>query len=483
MAFAILLNSCSKDDLSTEVREETNVEAKADRPSGNLEYSPLGSEYSKTQAREIFSKALAVTIANDREVKDFLVKKAKEQFNGDFEVLYLMVKDERMGRATLAQKLEFYYQKYYKDELPRNFFSDEIVKADPYMTLYIDELYFRNPELLANPVTVAFQTAEIDDTQVEYYDGYNADGKLVKVTSYESKDAIFGVKENERIVLLDKKTLTSINGNTIKDFLFFPPPTDPCDDLLNAIVALFTQAVITGNDFLIVQVMELNELYQCICLGDCDDPDSDGDGIPDNEDDCPDEWGPASNNGCPEPVGCIEPAGCDRTIRDDKDEIYKFKFTNCASYSSTSELFEGKREMRASITYAYLDLGGTAQTSTILKAGSFSKGTLRNANFWGTCTSTKWVTVNWETFNWDYCTHGEQIYIYWYEKDSGDAQGSFSIGFTFTLGPVSVPVNLTLPITNQDDELGGSLVQYCDPANGSGSLYNTGNINFYYRMP
>jgi outer membrane protein OmpA-like peptidoglycan-associated protein len=31
-------------------------------------------------------------------------------------------------------------------------------------------------------------------------------------------------------------------------------------------------------------------------------PDRDGDGVPDNKDNCPDEPGPASNNGCPEPI-------------------------------------------------------------------------------------------------------------------------------------------------------------------------------------
>ncbi len=229
--------------------------------------------------------------------------------------------------------------------------------------------------------------------------------------------------------------------------------------------------------------MELNELYQCICLGDCDDPDTDGDGIPDNEDDCPNEVGPASNNGCPEDPGCVAPAGCDRTNRNDKDEIYKFKFSSCDAYQSTTNLFEGDREMRASVTYASLNtLTGVAETSTILKAGSFSKNTLRDANFWGTCQSTNWVTVNWETFTWDYCTYGEQAYVYWYEEDNPDTTASLALGVTFTLGPVSIPISFTIPFANENDPLGGSLVQYCDEADGSGYQYNTGNINFYYRM-
>jgi len=484
MTLATFIFSCSEDDYTIAPQEDVIIDTKAiDRPTGNQIYSSLGSRYSKTQAREIFSKALSVTLNNDKEVKDFLAKKAKEQFNGDFEILYLRVKDQRLGRRTLAQKLEINYYKYFKEELPKGFFSDEIVKADPYLTIYIDELYFRNPELLQRPVTVAFQTAELDDKNTRYYNGYTPNGKITRITSLEGDNAVFGIKENERVVLVNKKTLKSINGNSISDLLFFPPPGDPCDALLQAILSLFEQAVITGNDFLIIQVMELNKLYKCICLGDCEDPDTDGDGVADGEDDCPNEAGPASNNGCPEEPDCQGPVGCDRTNRTAKDEIHKFKFSSCNAYSGTSEIFEGRREMRASVTYASINsLTGAVETSTILKAGSFSKNTLRKRRFFGGCKYTKWVTTNWETFTWDYCTYGDQAYIYWWEEDNADSSASLSIGFNFELGPISAPVNLTIPLSTQDDKLGGSLVQYCDNADGAGYLYQTGSIDFYYRM-
>ncbi len=482
---SILLFACSNEDLNNELAPETQeISKRFEEPKGGQEYSALGSEYSKTKARDIFSKAMSVTIAGNKEVKELLIEKAKEQYNGDTEVMYLMVKDEKLGRGTLADLLAMNYRKYFKEELPRDFFSEELVKADPYMTIYIDEIYFKKPDLLERPVTIAYESAEIDDTKVEYYKGYNSEGKAVKITSLKNRETIFGVKENERVVLVNKKTFRTVNGNTLKDIIKFPK-ADPCDALLNAIIGLFSQAVITGNDYLIIQVMELNKLYKCICLNDCDEPvpDSDGDGIPDDEDKCPDEAGPASNDGCPEDPGCVAPSGCDRTNRNDKDEIYRFKFSSCSAYSSTSELFEGKREMRASITYGYVNpLTGAAESTTILKAASFSKGSLRNSNFWGSCTSTKWVNAYWETLTWDYCTYGEKAYVYWYEEDNADTSASLSVGFTFSLGPVSIPVNFTIPLSNKDDKLGGSLVQYCDEADGSGYQYNTGSINFNFRM-
>lgn len=486
LAIVCMLFSCSKDELTEEntISAEASSSLKQEENNGALQYSSLGSEYSKTEARDILAKTLALAISKSKEIKQLILEETSKKPYGDTEVLYLSIKDVKLREGTLADVLQKTYYENFKEEISKDFFSNELVKADPYSTIYVDQLYFEYQELLNNPVTIAYESAEIDDTEVEYYIGYNAEGEKVKVTQYNKSEAIFGIKEAENIVLLDAKSFSSINGNKLSKFLFFPF-ADPCDSLFQAIVSLFAQAVISGDTYLIVQIMELNDLYRCICLGDCDqpEPDTDGDGIPDDQDDCPDEAGPASNNGCPEDPGCVAPAGCDRTNYTAKDRIRTFKFTSCSSYGSTSNLFEGDREMRALVTYAYLPTGSTTPvTNTILKAGSFSPNALRNANFWGTCQSTNWVGAYWDTFTWDYCTHGEQIHVQWYEEDSPDNTGSLSIGFTFTLGPVSIPISTTIPFANANDNLGASVVQYCDAALGTGTLYNTGSIYFYYGM-
>lgn len=483
LSLGVFIFSCSKDDLmdNTSQAEEISIKKQDDRDNGSLEYSKLGSKYSKTQARRIISKAMAAAIADHPQLKSMFIEEAGKKFNGDTEILYVLFKDTETPKGKLSDVLRESYQRRYKDDLPDNFFGDEVVKADPYLTIYVDEIYFEFPELLNNPVTVAFETAEIDDSEAEFYEGYNHKGERVRVTNYTKDQVIFGIKANERVILLNKKTFETINGNKLKTILPFPF-FDPCDQLLNAIVNLFVEALISGDEYLVVQITELVDLYYCICLGDCDDPDSDGDGVPDDEDDCPDEAGPASNNGCPEDPGCVAPAGCDRTNRNDKDEIYKFKFTSCSAYSSTGGVFEGKREMRAMVTYAYLDGAGNPQTLNILKASSFDRDVLRDANFWGTCQSTNWVNTYWETITWDYCLYGENAHVQWYEEDDPDNTGSLSIGFTFKLGPLTVPVNATIPFANANDVLGSSVVQYCDEADGSGYLYNTGSIKFYFRM-
>lgn len=476
---SIFISSCN-DDEAFEISSEDKIDLTTQKATRNLEYSNLGSRYSKTEVRRIFSKTLALTINTNPEVKEILVNSARTKFNGDYESLYLMVKDTRTRFGKLSDLLLQSYRANFSEPISEDFFSNEVSKADPYLTIYIDERYFTNPELLSdsNPITIAFESAEINNDEVEYYEGYDSRGNFVKITKYSESEILIGIKENERIILIDKRELKTINGNSLASIL----GGEPCDDLLEAVIGFFTEAIITGNDYLLAQATELNELYQCICLNDCETTvDTDGDGIPDDEDGCPNEAGPASNNGCPE--GCIAPPGCDRTNRDDKDEVFKFKFKDCTAFRSTNTLFEGAREMRASITYAnYNNLTGDVTTQTILKEGSFSKSSLRGTNWIGRCNSTKWVTVNWETYTWDYCTKGDMAYVYWYEEDNPDTTASLTLGFTFTAGPIEIPVSFTIPFANQDDPLGGSVIEYCDNADGSGYLYHTGSIDFYYRM-
>ncbi len=484
MTLAVFLNSCTKDDLTVQ-STEANIESKADRSDVNSEYSPLGSKYSKNEAREYFSKALAITMANDPEVKNYLIEKANEQFNGDYEVLYLMVKDEKLNNGTFAEILQTHYERNYRDELPRDFFSEEVVKADPYLTVYIDEHYYEESGLFTRPVSVIYENSGIDESDVSYYDGFSAEGEPIKVTSFDRDDVVIGIKENERLIIVDKRSMTSLNGNKIGSAIYFPL-AQICAELIDTILIKSEQALITGDEVLIIDVLQLNNWYKCLCLNDCKILDSDGDGVPNKLDDCPLEAGLPSNNGCPEsvPQGCVSPAGCDRTNRSAKNEIYNIRFNNCSTFSSVYGLLEGKLEMRASISYAYFNPNTSkAETTSILKAASIPADAFRDDNWIGSCTGTKWYDAFWETITWDYCTYGDQAYIYWYEEDNADFNGSIKVGFKLKITKeVEIPVEVNIPLNNADDKLGGSVVQFCDTAEGAGYKYNTGSLEFHYRM-
>jgi len=470
LGIVFFLASCQEDETISEVQSDTSeisVIRNEGGDEGGLEYSEFNSQYSKTEARAIFAKTLALSMANNEGVKQHFIQKAAEEFNGDLEVLYLMVKDDEINGSPLSQILtEVAMQNQVAAGITDEFFSTEIIAADPLLTVYVDEIYYTTPELQNNPVTVGYMTAEVDDMDAEFYPGFTQDGQPVQITAYNDTEMIMGVKENERLVLVETDTWTT--HNKVGFFNFFGII---CPSLQAWIAALQYEIFIQGKTYKIVNLIIAQSLYNAWCL------DSDGDGVLDINDDCPDKAGPASNNGCPEEPGCTEP-NCDRTNNPGiKDKVHKFKFVSCAAYSSTGELFEGKREMRAS--FAYSPNGATPLVFN--KDATFTKNQLRNKNFWGSCTSTKWVNTNWETIDWDYCLYGEEASVVWIERDPGKLF-DLKLSFTFKKGPISAGVEAKIPISNKDDVLGTSILQYCDPATGGQSNYNTGSISFNYGL-
>ena len=463
LSISLLIYSCQSNEFDNGPMENSS---QLDTRSNGDEYSALGSEYSKTQARAIFARSLAIAINQNPGLKDYIVAKAGEKFNGDFEILYAMVKDDEVEGMTLHQILLEAAMSNPEDEVPEDFFSNEVVKADPYLTVYVDGIYYESPELQENPVTVGYETAEIDDTEAEYYNAFTQEGESVQVTEYVDTEMLIGIKENERLILVDATSWTTIN--TVSIFSFFKII---CPGIQAYIAALQYEIFVEGKTYKIVNLIFAQALYDELCL------DSDGDGILDINDDCPFDAGPASNNGCPTSSGCTEPV-CDRTNNPGKkDFVHKFKFTSCSAYNSTKELFEGDREMRA--TFAFSPNGGTP--IQITKAASFSKKSLRTSK-WGSCKSTKTVTAGWEVFDWDYCLYGEEGIVTWIEEDNPDSKAKITLSFTFKKGPITAGVSVDIPLGSKDDKLGQSLVQYKDPALGGQSTYNTGNISFDYGL-
>lgn len=471
LGIVFLLASCQENESELQENSIDNIITRGGDGGGNddggeLKYSAFETGYSKTQARAIFAQSLAKTIADNPQVKDYLVTKAAEEFNGDTEVLYAMVKDDEIEGVPFNQLLRQASTVAAFEQVPDDFFSETVVMADPYLTVYIDEVYYETPDLVNNPVTVAYETAEIDDTDATFYNGFNSHGEAVEISDYSGSEMVFGIKENERIVLVETQSWKTVNQVFLFNIFGII-----CPGLQAYIAALQYEIFIQGKTYKIVNLIFAQTLYNQICL------DTDGDGVLDINDDCPTVVGPSSNNGCPEEPDCTEP-NCDRTNNPGvKDRVHNFKFVSCSAFSSTGGIFEGKREMRAS--FAYSPNGGTP--TVFNKDGSYSKSSLRSTNWIGKCKSTKWANAGWETIDWDYCVHGEQAKVVWIERDAGDI-ATLNLNFTFKLGPVNAAVTAAIPIRDNDDILGESILQYCDPATGGQSNYNTGSISFNYGL-
>ncbi|MEM9545401.1 MAG: hypothetical protein AAGA77_05485 [Bacteroidota bacterium] len=465
LGVVLLLFSCQDNFTDTNNTPVNGIENR--EGGGEQKYSAFDTPYSKTQARALFSQALATAIGQNPAVKDYIVAKAAEEFAGDTEILYAMVKDDEIEGGSFGQILQEAAMSS-EMQVTDDFFTNTVVASDPYLTVYVDERYYDNPDLVNRPVTVAYQTAELDDSETPFYNGFTQDGVPVEVVDYTEEEMLIGIKEHENIILVETTTWKTANA-----FFLFDIMGILCPGLQAWIAGLQFEIFIQGKTYKIVQLIMAQTLYNQLCL------DSDGDGIIDVNDDCPTQPGPASNNGCPVVVDppCTAP-NCDRTNNPGKkDRVHNFKFVSCAAYKSTSGLFEGNREMRASFAFA------TASSPIVIhKDGSYSKGSLRSANWLGKCKSTKWVNAGWETLDWDYCTHGEEAKVIWIERDAGDI-ATVKLSFKFKIaGVVDTGINVDIPIKDNDDLLGESLLQYCDPATGGQSNYNTGSITFNYGL-
>jgi hypothetical protein len=50
-------------------------------------------------------------------------------------------------------------------------------------------------------------------------------------------------------------------------------------------------------------------------------------------------------------------------------------------------------------------------------------------------------------------------------------------------GPQTVTQEVEIPLGNEDEQLGQSLVEYCDDTDGDGFEYNTGSVIFSINQP
>ena len=137
---AIFFIACSEDPIVNSTSDEVVTPKERSTSERDLVYSDLGSTYSKTEARTIFAKTLATAISSNREIKNFIYSEAATEFNGDYEVLYAMVKDKNISGVPFYRLLNDASRTLqHAQEVSPDFFSDEILKADPKLTIFLDE--------------------------------------------------------------------------------------------------------------------------------------------------------------------------------------------------------------------------------------------------------------------------------------------------------------------------------------------------------
>lgn len=218
------LFSCQDDSFESQYQRETLVDLH-DLKDDNL------------QLKKEFSKALAKVLGENQEIREFIKKEALKRFDNDYDVLYLLIKDEKLDNGFTLEKLLL---QYIKPELLK-----EVEDKIPTLTIYI-------PELPMNSFSADTWDTNKETPFVGVRVKYDSDVPLYSATGEES--IIFGgqiptypvlvVKENERITVgnsIPSSRKIESRANNSTQFVFL-------DDVFNNISSSVNQSVKTMNN-------------------------------------------------------------------------------------------------------------------------------------------------------------------------------------------------------------------------------------------
>jgi hypothetical protein len=187
--------------------------------------------------------------------------------------------------------------------------------------------------------------------------------------------------------------------------------------------------------------------------------------------------------GCGGPVdGAPVNPTCDRDNNSGKDRLNRLKFNSMDLFREVNEWFDGGQEIEVTIIFAIPN----GNISSLKKFYTGSDSDFKACGLFN-C-ETQWFYLgNTEIVTWEPATYGNAMLYVWLEKDSGDPielSNAFSSTFPSSSGGPSTTVSTTVKqtITDEDDELGQAIVEYCDQTSGEGYEYNSSGARMRFNV-
>ncbi|MCE7994675.1 MAG: hypothetical protein HEP71_22060 [Roseivirga sp.] len=190
------------------------------------------------------------------------------------------------------------------------------------------------------------------------------------------------------------------------------------------------------------------------------------------QNDCTNPGNPGSGGGTGSET---PPAGpvCERDSNPAKDELTRIKFTTIQAMREAADLwFGGDMEIKAVITY--ITAAGTPHTLTKMYFGK--RTDFRNCGLIN-C-DPKWVNMLAEIIVWTKTGFAQSMNYMFFEYDGTGTTTTTTVAIPVTINGVATTVNSTVTTVSSDKPLGESIVNYCDPTSGTGTMYNTGVLFF-----
>ena len=165
---------------------------------------------------------------------------------------------------------------------------------------------------------------------------------------------------------------------------------------------------------------------------------------------------------------------CDREARTLKDHEIGPKFTTMNYMREAEHFLDGNPDLYFIVTLASKNPSGF--TSLRKSYPSSDRSNWKDCGIFN-CVP-EWHDHAQPVFNWDNETFGDLVRYDWFEEDFSSGKVEITLGLTSKFEKVPVSGNVKITINKKDYFLDQDFVQYCDPADGPGTLYNTGKLEF-----
>ena len=165
---------------------------------------------------------------------------------------------------------------------------------------------------------------------------------------------------------------------------------------------------------------------------------------------------------------------CDREFRNLKDHVIGARFTTMNYMREAEHFLDGNPEVYFIVTLASKNPSGFTSLRKSYPSSDRSE--------WKDCGVFKcipeWHDHAQPVFNWDSETFGDLVRYDWFEEDFSSGKVEITLGLTSKFEKLAVSGNVKITINKKDYFLDQDFVYYCDPADGRGTLYNTGKLQF-----
>lgn len=185
--------------------------------------------------------------------------------------------------------------------------------------------------------------------------------------------------------------------------------------------------------------------------------------------------------GSANPVSLFPPNGCDRPVNK-KDQLFKIRFSN---KDAVKVIEAGFRLPKVELNISY-GVAAVASNGNVTGGVFFTQVVKK----WKDMTDGSWSNVdqiNQQIKTW-LPTDADTWGVLFVEDDGGQStQFTFGVTPKFTVNKqfeFTTPVGFVVPTQSNDDIAGNVIMEYCDPAEGDGTVYKVysgGNDGMYFR--